>query len=52
MVLNYPHPTSTGQAPTASEIYSTNRQLFKQQVYDGVHRPLVFPYNCSGCDGT
>ncbi|KAI6247015.1 hypothetical protein HI914_04851 [Erysiphe necator] len=48
MASVFPHSTSTGPAPTANEIYFSYRQAYKQQFYDGVLRPVVFPCNYLG----
>lgn len=41
----FPHSPNAGPAPTANEIHSTCRRLFKQQVSEGLRRPVIFPYN-------
>ncbi|RKF57952.1 hypothetical protein OnM2_070069 [Erysiphe neolycopersici] len=43
--LCFPNSPNTGPAPTANEIYSTCREVFKQQVSEGLRRPIIFPYN-------
>ncbi|POS87999.1 hypothetical protein EPUL_003230 [Erysiphe pulchra] len=48
MASYFPHLTSTGPAPTSSEIYLTYHQKFVDQVFDGLRRPLVFPYDFLG----
>ncbi|RKF59729.1 hypothetical protein OnM2_057053 [Erysiphe neolycopersici] len=48
MASHFPHLTSTGPAPSASEIYLTYHQTFVDQVIDGQRRPLVFPYDFLG----
>jgi len=43
--LCFPHSQNIGPAPTANEIHSACRRVFKQQVSEGLRRPVIFPYN-------
>ncbi|POS85679.1 hypothetical protein EPUL_002505 [Erysiphe pulchra] len=45
MASHFPYSTSTGPAPTVSEIYSKYRQVSLQQFSDGIRRPFIFPYD-------